>query len=137
MVPQAFNRDVVRVYWLLNDAMKALALDRIESVEFAGGDIHRQHVHWERGADVYVNRGAQAWTVEGHMLPRYGFYVRAGRVEAAIEMRGGTRVEWSRSPEASYEEGKKTLASGQTLALPQVDSGRAASYVDRSWSARR
>ena len=31
MTPQAFNRDVVRVHWLLNDAMKALALDRIDS----------------------------------------------------------------------------------------------------------
>ena len=49
MVPQPFNRDVVRVYWLLNDAMRALALDRIEAVEFAGNNIHRQHVRWERG----------------------------------------------------------------------------------------
>ena len=60
MVPQAFNRDVVRVYWLLNDAMKALALDRIDAVEFAGDNIHRQHVKWERGGEVWVNRGAEA-----------------------------------------------------------------------------
>ena len=35
---------------------------------------------------MWVNRGAQAWTVEGHTLPRYGFYLRAGKVEAAIEL---------------------------------------------------
>jgi hypothetical protein len=104
---------------LLNDAMKALALDRIDSVEFANNDIHRQHVKWERGGEVWVNRGTEAWTVEGHALPRYGFYLRAGGTEAAIELRGGERVEWSRSPERRYEEGRLTLASGKVIELPE------------------
>jgi hypothetical protein len=119
MVPQAFNRDVVRVYWLLNDAMRALALDRMAGVEFAGGDIHRQHVKWESGADAWVNRGAEAWTVEGHALPRYGFYVRAGKVEAAVELSGGRRVEWSRSPGRRYENDRLTAADGKVLELPR------------------
>jgi hypothetical protein len=118
MVPQAFNRDVVRVHWLLNDAMKALALDRIDAVEFAGDNIHRQHVKWQRGGEVWVNRGAESWTVEGHTLPRYGFYLRAGGTEAAIELRGGTRVEWSRSPERRYEGGRLTTAAGKVIELP-------------------
>ncbi|MBZ5619399.1 MAG: hypothetical protein LAQ69_11855 [Acidobacteriia bacterium] len=118
MVPQAFNRDVVRVHWLLNDAMKALALDRIGAVEFVGNNIHRQHVKWERGGEVWVNRGADVWTVEGHTLPRYGFYLRAGETEAAIELRGGERVEWSRSPERRYEGGRLTMASGKGMELP-------------------
>jgi hypothetical protein len=119
MVPQAFNRDVVRVHWLLNEAMKAVALDRIDSVEFAENNIHRQHVRWNGGADVYVNRGAEPWTVEGHTLPQYGFYFHAGRVEAAIETRGSSRVEWSRSPRQTYEDGKRTTASGQVQPLPR------------------
>jgi hypothetical protein len=119
MVPQAFNRDVVRVYWLLNDWARALALDRMAGVEFAGGDIHRQHVKWESGADAWVNRGAEAWTVEGHTLPRYGFYVRAGKVEAAIELSGGRRVEWSRSPGRRYENDRLTAADGKVMELPR------------------
>jgi hypothetical protein len=118
MVPQPFNRNVVRVHWLLNDAMKALALDRIDSVEFAGNNIHRQHVHWRKGANVYVNRGAEPWTVAGHTLPQYGFYVRSGTVEAAIETRNGARIEWSKSPGQRYEDGKRTLASGEVQLLP-------------------
>jgi len=118
MVPQAFNRDVVRVHWLLNDAMKALALDRIDAVEFAGNDIHRQRVKWERGAEVWVNRGKEPWSVEGHTLPQYGFYLRAGGTEAAIELRGRERVEWSRSRERRYEGGRLTMASGQVMELP-------------------
>jgi hypothetical protein len=118
MVPQAFNRDVIRKYWLLNEAMRALALDRIDSVEFAGNDIHRQHVRWERGGQVWVNRGEKPWTVEGHTLPKYGFYLRAGAVESAIELRGGQRVEWSRSPAGRFENGRMTFASGQVMELP-------------------
>jgi hypothetical protein len=118
MVPQAFNRNVVRVHWLLNDAMKALALDRIDSVEFAGNNIHRQHVRWQRGAEVWVNRGAEPWTIAGHTLPQYGFFLRAGTVEAAIELQNGERTEWSRSPAARYEHGRRTLASGEAMELP-------------------
>jgi len=118
MVPAAFNRDAVRVHWLLNDAMSALALDRIDAVEFAGNNIHRQHVRWEKGGEVWVNRGAEPWTVEGHTLPRYGFYLRIGPVEAAIESSGGRRVEWSRSPKRRYEGGRLTPASGPAIELP-------------------
>jgi hypothetical protein len=118
MVPRPFGRDVVRVHWLLDAPMRALALDRIDSVEFAGGDIHHQHVKWERGAEVWVNRGAEPWTVAGHTLPRYGFYVKAGAVEAAVELRDTRRVEWSRSPEGRYEEARFTSASGKVMTLP-------------------
>ncbi len=38
--------------------MRALALARFDSHEFAGGDLHRQHVKWEGGGEVWVNRGA-------------------------------------------------------------------------------
>jgi hypothetical protein len=54
----AFGRDVVRKYWLLHDLTRELALRRIESVEFAGGNLHRQYVRWDNGGEVWVNRGA-------------------------------------------------------------------------------
>jgi hypothetical protein len=118
MVPQPFTRNVIRKYWLLNDAMRALALDRIQSVEFAGGNIHRQHVRWGRG-DVWVNRGAEPWSIEGHTLPQYGFYLRVGEVEAAVETREGKRVEWARSPNGVYEQGRLKLSSGKVMDLPE------------------
>jgi hypothetical protein len=118
MVPQPFHRNVVRVYWLLDQAMRALALDRIDRVEFAGGDIHRQYVRWERGAEVWVNRGSTPWTVAGRTLPQYGFYVKAGASEAGVELREGKRVEWSKWPGARYEDGK-LMAGGKTMSLPE------------------
>jgi hypothetical protein len=124
MAPDAFSRDAVRKYWLVNDAMKALALDRIDSVEFAGDNIHRQHVRWERGGEVWVNRGAEPWSVAGHTLPQYGFYLRAGAVEAAIELKDGKRAEWSRSPQRCYENGRRTSASGEVMELPEDHDSR-------------
>jgi hypothetical protein len=94
-------------------------LDRIETVEFAGGNIHRQHVRWEHGGKVWVNRGAEPWTVEGHILPQYGFYLRIGPVEAAVEKRGAERVEWSQSPAFHYEGGKRITPDGVVKELPE------------------
>jgi hypothetical protein len=106
MVAAPFSRDVVRKYWLLHDMMRALALRRVANVEFAGNDIHRQHVTWDDGAEVWVNRGASEWRVGGRTLPQYGFYARApisgGTVETAIERQTAGTVEWSRSPDSYY-----------------------------------
>jgi hypothetical protein len=106
MVQEPFSRDLVRKYWLLHDIMRALALRRIEAVEFAAGDIHRQHVTWDSGAEVWVNRGTGDWRVGKRTLPPYGFYARApltqGTVETAIERQGAGTVEWSRSLNSYY-----------------------------------
>jgi len=116
MVSEAFSRDVVRKYWLLHDVMEALALRKIDSVEFVEGDIHRQHVRWDNGAEVWVNRGNKEWKAGEHLLPPYGFYARAG-VEAAIETVGGRTVEWARSPVAVYGN-----ARGEVAALGAIEA---------------
>jgi hypothetical protein len=116
MVQKAFSRDVVRKYWLLHDLMRELALRRIEAVEFEQGNLHRQHVRWDNGVDIWVNRGAGDWKVEGHTLPQYGFYARWGgsgdrpAYGAGIERRNGVVVEWSRSAAQVYVNAR--LAAG-------------------------
>jgi hypothetical protein len=115
MVSEAFGRDVVRKYWLLHDLMLALAGARIEKVEFVGGDIHRQHVTWDNGGEVWVNRGNTAWKIDGHILPEFGFYARVpsgtGAVEVAIEKKKAGTVEWSFAPDALYANAR---GSGET-----------------------
>ncbi|MBI4877597.1 MAG: hypothetical protein HY822_23445, partial [Acidobacteria bacterium] len=97
-----FSPGVVRKYWLLHGLMRALALKRIEGFAFAAGDLHRQQVAWSGGGTVWVNRGRTDWSAGGHTLPEYGFYARAGAVEAAIERLAGGVVEWARTPELYY-----------------------------------
>jgi len=115
MVSQAFGQAVVRKYWLLSDLGRALALRRVESVEFAGGDLHRQHVRWSGGGEAWVNRGPTDWTVDGAVLPQYGFVAKAptadakGVVEASIARRDGVIVETARSPDRLYVNGRDVV----------------------------
>jgi hypothetical protein len=129
MVSRPFGREVVRKYWLLHDLMRALALRRIEAVEFSGGDMHRQHVRWDNGADVFVNRGKGDWEIGEHLLPQYGFYARApvegGHAEAAIERRNGSVVEWSRSPEWSYSDGFRVSRDHDALLITPLPESEA------------
>jgi hypothetical protein len=122
MVSTAMGRDVVRKYWLLHDLMSALALARMKSHEFVGDNLHRQHVKWDNGGEVWINRGAEDWTIPGgHTLPQYGFYARVGSTEAAIERRDGVIVEWSRSPQAEYFNARPFVTSALPLTLTLVN----------------
>ena len=113
MVPRPFGRDVVRKYWLTQDWSRAIAMQTIESMEFVDGDIHRQHVRWSNGAEARVNRGPNDWTVEGRILPEYGFFVKApgedGPIEASIERLGGTIVETATAPNRLYVNGRMLM----------------------------
>ncbi len=60
-------------YYLTSGLSRVLGLSPIERVDFDGGDIHRQVVHYGNGMVVRVNRGQEVWEVEGYRLPRYGF----------------------------------------------------------------
>ena len=117
MVEAPFGREVVRTYWLLHGLMRALALRRIESFEFAGGNLHHQHVTWE-GGNVWVNRGVGDWEAAGHVLPPYGFYAHVGAVEAALERRSDHIIEWSVGPDGDYRDGRRTTPDGKTQQLP-------------------
>ncbi|HOK46433.1 MAG TPA: DUF5696 domain-containing protein, partial [Bryobacteraceae bacterium] len=52
MVWDAFSRDTVRKYWLLHDAMRGLALRRMERFAFAGDNLHRHEIRWDNGGQV-------------------------------------------------------------------------------------
>lgn len=119
MVSEPFGVDVVRKYWLLAPLGRALALARIDNVEFVGGDLHRIHVRWENGVETWCNRGASDWTIEGHVLPQYGFLARmpghgassndakGGQVIACICRRHGVITESVWGPEYVYVNGRK------------------------------
>jgi len=109
MVSWTFNRDVVRKYWLTNALMQALAMQHIVGVDFDGGlngNVHRQHIRWSGGGEVWVNRGNSDWTVPGHTLPQYGFVARAptekGVVEASLTRRDGAIAETASSERQLY-----------------------------------
>jgi hypothetical protein len=132
MVSRPFDRDTVRKYWLTQDLMRALALRKIDRIEFVDGDLHRQHVSWSGGGQVWVNRGTEDWNVEGHVLPPFGFLARVptsdGVVQAAVQRRGELIVETACAPGHRYVNGRQ-LAGGPWRIRPEV--------VSASWAAPR
>lgn len=144
MVPAPFGRDVVRKYYLLHDFARALALKDIENVEFYQGDIHKQVVKWNNGGLVWVNRGKEDWTIEGHILPQYGVYARipsdAGLVEVSIERKDGVIVEWSRSPSTIYVNARPVVSERLPVKV-SVSSlkykGNREGEIELRWEASR
>ena len=108
MAISAFGHDVVRKYWLTSDLMRALALRTIESVDFVGDDLHRQHVSWSNGGEIFVNRGKSDWQPSGETaeLPEYGFLAKVptaeGVVAARVSRQQGLIVEAAMSPNQVY-----------------------------------
>jgi hypothetical protein len=111
------------MHWLLNDLMRALSLRTIEAVEYVGDDLHRQHVRWSGGGQVWVNRGDSDWATGGQVLPPYGFLARvspeSGTVEASITRRAGLIVEEARSKDQLYVNGR-ALTDGRARIRPAV-----------------
>ncbi len=141
MVSQAFGRDVVRKYWLLAELMRALALRQIEHVEYAGGDLHRQHVVWSGQANVWVNRGTSDWNVAGHALPPYGFLAEVptsqGKVYVALARRDGLVTEMAQSPKCLYVNGRQVVDSKLPIRISVTGVRGAGSRleIDFRWQA--
>ena len=88
-----WGRQAVRKYYLAQDIARSLALRHITGVEMVDGDMHRQAVRWDNGTRVYVNRGEADWTVDGRVLPQYGYLVEGEGLTSAIERRDGAICE--------------------------------------------
>ena len=111
----------MRKYWLAQDFIRSIAMTKLTGVEYAGGDIHRQIVRWDNGATVYVNRGEKDWTVEGRILPLYGYYAVNGKIESSIERINGSIVERSANGKGtSYFNGRGFTSDGALAIRPSV-----------------
>ncbi|MGB2822065.1 MAG: hypothetical protein WBF17_13865, partial [Phycisphaerae bacterium] len=117
----AFGRGAVRKYWLAQDFIRSIALDRIAGVQFAGGDIHRQVVTWQSGAKVYVNRGRKDWSVAGRTLPQFGYFATNGEIASSIERIGGIIVERSKGPSRMYLNGRGHDPGGALRLRPRAE----------------
>lgn len=114
-------RGAVRKYWLAQDLIRSLAQDEIVGCQFDGDNLHRIVVQWKSGAKVYVNRGESDWTVEGRVLPQYGYLAKNGPIESSIERIGDAVVERSRSPKGFYVNGRGYDADPPLKIRPSVE----------------
>ena len=113
-------RQVVRKYWLEQPVARDLAMARVKSVAFADGNPDRVVVEWSSGMTVKVNRAEEDWTVDGYVLPQYGyraFNPKTG-TESKIYRHGSGRV----VEESAYRDGKRLVryASARGESVPRL-----------------
>jgi hypothetical protein len=106
----SWGYNAVRKYWLAQDFIRYNAAANMTAHEFIGGDIHRQHVTWENGSEIWVNRSAEEWEVNGHRLPQYGYYVRYPEGEICLEKASVYR-EYSRGKSGEFYNARNTNAT--------------------------
>ncbi len=92
----------VRKYWLAQGFARGVAMDTLRDVAFEDGDVHRLHVRWSHGAEAWVNRGSNDWTVAGRTLPEFGYLAVCGSSTSAVERIDGAIVERAEAPGAWY-----------------------------------
>ncbi|MBN1343494.1 MAG: hypothetical protein JXQ73_12475 [Phycisphaerae bacterium] len=115
-----WNAATVRKYWLLHDVGRHLALRRIREVLYVDDDIHRQRVTWDDGTRVWVNRGPKDWTVNGRVLPQYGYLVEGKDLTSAIERIDGVIVERTQGPIGFYCNARTASADSVLRVRPSV-----------------
>ena len=96
------TRDTVMTYWLQHDICDELAHQSLETHEFVGDDIHRQHTTFGGGGQAWTNRGEGPWHVEGRVLPHNGYLAISGDVQSDISLRGGLPTGYAHSPVATF-----------------------------------
>ena len=92
-----FSRRTVNTYWLLQPICNELEMEDLLAHRFVGDTVHRQEVTWSKGK-VSVNRGPTDWTVDGRVLPEFGFIAKAGDHAADITRRDGILSASSSAP---------------------------------------
>jgi len=119
---QGFGRGAVRKYWLAQAFIRSIATDSMVSVDFFENDIHRQIVTWHSGAKVYVNRGKAPWSVQGRVLPEYGYYAVNGAIHSSIETMGQVIVEQSSTQNRFYVNARGFPITKRLEITPRVEA---------------
>ncbi len=93
----------LKAYYIHSAFHKMLGNNGIHEIDFFEDDIHRPIVHYDHGAQVWVNRRRDdlVWEVDGLKLsPMTGYLVRGPAFEQYCALAdGGYNVEYVRSPD--------------------------------------
>ncbi len=124
---QNWGHGLIRKAWLMQPLADELADKAIEGVSMPEGSPERLHCRWGEDGEVWINGGADIWTVDEREIAPGGFLARSGGVETAVERRGGVICEQTVSPAGWYANARprhwSTLRVRPRLGAVRVDSG--------------
>lgn len=115
--------NALRKYYLAQDFIRHVAGRGISRHDFVGGSIHRQYVQWDNGAQVWINRGEDDWTLaDGRCLPPFGFAIAYGANQLVLEkLADGVIREHSRGPSGWFFNARQR-AVGRRQFVPATPS---------------
>ena len=137
-----FNRRSVMTYWLQHDSLASLAKADFESFEFFGDDIHRHHSKFSNGGETWVNRATnRTWTVEGRVLPPYGYLIRTPEGESGVIERDGQRCAFARTATSLFADARPPVSESGVpfYEVREKATRRTGSRleVDLEWTVRK
>ena len=113
-------RGAVRKYWLAQDFIESVAGAEIRDVHFDGGDMHRLDILWDNGARARVNRGTNDWSVDGRVLPPFGYLAQKGELQSSVERLTGDVVEQSRNGHIQYVNARGFMKDAPLAIRPEA-----------------
>ena len=80
------------------------------SVAIALGDTWRQRIRYDSGLTLWVNWNAEPWTVQGHVLPQWGFLALGPQTEVCTELKDGKFADYAECPEFVFADARTHFA---------------------------
>lgn len=76
------------------------------SVAVIAGDTTRQRIRYDNGLTLWVNWRAQPWSVEGRVLPQWGFLARGPDTQVCTFLHDGRIVDYAECPEYVFADAR-------------------------------
>lgn len=133
--------EVLKEYFYMLPIQKQYASSKAESVAYANAkgeeqtlsealrsgyytnDEERLKITYQNGTVIYINMEAENWTVDGKVIPQYGFYVKNDTFEAGTLLLGSEIGDYMVSEEQAYFEPRTTRKEYGTLDIrPELTS---------------
>ena len=81
------------------------------------GDTSRQRIRYDSGLTVWINWSPQPWSVEGNVLPQWGFLATGPDTKVSTSQQHGKIADYSECPDFIF-------ADARTSAAPSNHNGR-------------
>lgn len=80
------------------------------SAAVAVGDTSRQRIRYESGLTLWINWRPEPWTVEGHVLPQWGFLAMGPETCVATSLHGDRVADYAECPEFVFADARTSIA---------------------------
>jgi hypothetical protein len=79
------------------------------SAALAAGNTLRQRIQYQSGLNLWVNWGAEPWSIEGRVLPQWGFLALGPGTDVSTALHGGLIADCADCPEYVFADARTSF----------------------------